>query len=88
MGAPRYRPLAAVVVLLFMASGLAPLMMVSAAPDMFPDTVYKGALDSTSPRDDYNLTAPGNQWTLLGVNNYQGTGAFRHGLRTDITSKK
>lgn len=87
MGAPRYRPLAAVVVMLFMVSGLAPLMMVTAAPDMFADTVYKGALDSTGPRDDYNFTAPGNQWTLLGVNNYQGTGAFRHGLRTDITSK-
>jgi len=62
-------------------------MMVAGAPDIFADAVYRGALDSTNPRDDYNFTAPGDQWTLLGANNYQGTGAFRHGLRTDITSK-
>jgi hypothetical protein len=62
-------------------------MTVSAATDMFPDTVYRGSLDSLGPRDDYNFTARANEWTVLAVNNYQGNGAFRHGLRTDIGSK-
>jgi hypothetical protein len=61
--------------------------MVSAATDMFPDTVYRGSLDSLTPRDDYNFTARANEWTVLAANNYQGSGAFRHGLRTDVASK-
>jgi len=87
MGAPRYGPLATIVVTLVVLSALAPVMTVFAATDMFPDTVYRGSLDSLNPRDDYNFTALANEWTVLGANNYQGNGAFRHGLRTDITSK-
>ena len=87
MGAPRYGPLATVVVTLLVLSALAPVMTVSAATDMFPGAVYKGALDSLSPRDDYNFTARANEWTVLAVNNYDGKGAFRHGLRTDIDQK-
>ncbi|UCC93195.1 MAG: fibronectin type III domain-containing protein [Thermoplasmata archaeon] len=70
-----------------MLSALAPVMMVSAATDMFPDTVYRGSLDSLGPRDDFNFTARANEWTVLASNNYQGNGAYRHGLRSDITSK-
>ncbi|MCK5252321.1 MAG: hypothetical protein KAQ96_05200, partial [Thermoplasmata archaeon] len=87
MGAPRYGPLATVVVTLLVLSALAPVMTVFAATDMFPDAVYKGSLDSLSPRDDYNFTARANEWTVLAANNYQGKGAFRHGLRTDIDQK-
>ena len=87
MGALRYGPLTAIVVTLLVLSTLAPVMMVSAATDMFPDTVYKGSLDSLDPREDYNLTARADEWTVLAVNNYQGKGSFRHGLRTDIGSK-
>ena len=83
MGAPRYGPLATVVVTLLVLSALAPVMTVFAATDMFPDAVYKGSLDSLSPRDDYNFTARANEWTVLAVNNNEGKGAFRHGLRTD-----
>ena len=78
MGAPRRGRLTAVVVLLLVLGALAPVTLVSAAIDMFPDTVYRGSLDSANPREDYNLTA--NAGTRLN----QSTAARIPSIRREV----
>lgn len=87
MGAPRHGPLTAMVVTLLVVSSFGPLLIASAATDMFPGTVYRGTLSTLNDRDDYNFTAMQNEWTLVASNRYQGVGNYRHGLRTNISAK-
>ena len=86
MGKPRYGPLAAMVVLLLIACTLGPALTLAAAPTLPPDTVVKKPLTFQGERWDYNFTAQPGEWALVAANQYAGTGTFRHGLRTDISS--
>ena len=78
--------LAVLAVVLLLASGLAPLLVASAAPTLPDNTVVKGTLDDTSPRADYNFTARTNVWTVVASNNYQNLGSYRHDLRVNASS--
>ncbi len=74
--------------MLLLTGALLPVLSVAAAPVIPPDTVQRGTLSDINVRDDYEFTAQPGEWTVVGVNLYQGSGHFTHGLRTDISSNK
>jgi len=86
MGLPRGGVLAVLAVVVLLASGLAPLLVASAALTLPDDAVVKGTLDDTSPRADYNFTARTNVWTVVASSYYQGQGTYRHELRLNASS--
>jgi hypothetical protein len=87
MGESRIGPLAALVVMLLIVSGLGPALSVAAAPTLPDDVVQKATLTESNDRMDYNFTARDGEWSIVGINNYQGDGVIRHGLRANISSK-
>lgn len=87
MGESRSASLAALVVMLLIASALGPVLVASAATNIFPDVVYRGTLSTVNERVDYNFTAATGDWTVVATNIYEGTGSYDHGLRTNISSK-